>query len=220
MTSRIILAILLTLTLNACNRKDLREVIKEVAEDPADTTGMASETFATNPFYTIEINCFADVTFKQSEPGSPSFVRIFADQTVLSHVKVSTTDDILTLSTDRRYKMPEKSVIVAEIHAPFVGQFFISGGKCLRLGHIRLSSPLTLELDGVGALTAERVEAPEVTVKGNGTGSVDLQGINTSRLTVQADNQCYVFLSGRTNTFTRTAGKDAIIFSDSLTVAH
>ena len=45
-------------------------------------------------------------------------------------------------------------------------------------------------------------------------------GVNTSRLTVQADDQCYVFLSGRTNTFTRTAGKDAIIFSDSLTVAH
>ncbi|MGN1354180.1 MAG: GIN domain-containing protein [Alloprevotella sp.] len=220
MTSRLFLAILLTLTLSACNRKDLREVIKEVAEDPADTTGMASETFSTNPFYTIEVNCFADVTFKQTAPGSASSVKIFAEPSVMPHVKVGTADGVLSLSTDRRYKMPEKSVIVAEIQAPFVGQFFISGGKCLRLGHIRLSSPLTLELDGVGALTAKRVEAPEVTVKGDGTGSVDLRGINTSRLTAHADNQCYIYLSGRTKAFTRTAGKSAIIFTDSLTVTH
>lgn len=220
MTSRIILALLLTLTLSACNRKDLREVIKEVAEDPADTTGMASKNFSTNPFYTIEVNCFADVTFKQTEPGSASSVKILADPTVLPHVKVSTVDGVLNLSTDRRYKMPEKSVIVAEIQAPFVGQFFVSGGKCLRLGHIRLSSPLTLELDGVGALTAQRIEAPEVTVSGNGTGSIDLRGINTPLLTAQADNQCYIFLSGRTRVFNHSAGKSAIIFTDSLSVTH
>lgn len=220
MTSRIILALLLTLALGACHRQDLRDVIKEVAEDPADTTGMASKNFSPNPFYTIEVDCFADVTFKQTPPGTAASIKIMADPAVLPHVKVSTTDGVLNLSTDRRYKMPEKSVIVAEIQAPFVGQFLVCGGKCLRLGHIHLNSPLTLELEGVGALTAERIEAPEVTVSGNGTGSVDLRGINTSRLTAKADNQCYVFLSGRTKAFNHSAGKNSEIFADSLTVAH
>ena len=99
--------------------------------------------------------------FKSISATAP-YVVLRAHRDVLPHVGVKTLEDMVIISTDRRYRMPERAVVVIDIYAPFISKFMLNGGKCIRLGDIRLKSPLTLEIDGVGAITANVLKAPEV----------------------------------------------------------
>lgn len=181
---------------SSCDNKNIQQVVKEIAEAPADTTGMARQVVQTNAFSDVEIDCFADVTFHQTDSGEEPYVELHALSDVLSHVNVKTTEDMLLISTDRRYRMPEKAVVVIDLYAPFISKFTLNGGKCIRLGRLRLNSPLTLEVDGIGAITAEKLEAPEVYASIDGSGSIDLRGIETLRLSASVNGAGQIFLAG------------------------
>lgn len=191
---------ILLLTMAACDNRNIHQVIKEIAEAPVDTTGLSAKTVQTNHFSGVEIDCFADVTFHQTVAGMAPYVSLKAIDEVLDHVSTKAKDDRLVISTDRRYRMPEKAVVIIDIYAPFVSSFMLNGGKCLRLGNLQLSSPLTLEVAGVGALTADSLVCPEITVRLEGAGSVDLKGVMTQRLDASLTGNGQMFFAGQSRT--------------------
>lgn len=198
MKKTVLFSLLLALacSLASCDNKNIRQVVKEIAESPADTTGMVKQVVRTNAFSDVEIDCFADVTFHQTASNTAPYVVLQALNDVLTHVNVKTTEDMLLISTDRRYRMPEKAVVVIDLYAPFISKFMLNGGKCIRLGTIRLNSPLTLEVDGIGAITADVLNAPEVHASIDGAGSIDLKNIETTRLTTIVNGTGQIVLSG------------------------
>lgn len=172
----------LAVALMSCDNRDIRRVVKELAEAPVDTTGFVQQTIHTNDFSIVEVDCFADVTYHQTPAGTPHHVRVRALSEVVEHLTIDVRDGQLDIQVSRRYRMPEKAVVVADIYAPFVSKFTLDGSKCLRLGRMDISSPLTLEIDGVGALTADTLSAPEISVELSGTSCADLRNISTGRL--------------------------------------
>lgn len=192
-----LLALICTMLFTACDHRDIRLVVKQVAETPTDTTDFAERTVRTNAFSTVEIDCFADVIFHQTPGNVAPYVRLLAPYGVLGHVTTRSADDALVISTDRRYRMPEDAVVVIHLYAPFVSKFVLNGGKCLRLGSLRLSSPVAIELDGVGAVTADSLVAQEVELDINGDGSADLRGISTNYFSANVTGNGSLTLEGR-----------------------
>ncbi len=199
------LIVLVLSSLLACDSRDIRQVVKDMAESPVDTSGFVSKTIRTNVFSAVEIDCFADITFHQTKENVLPYVRLRTQADVLKHVRVRTSEGILFLSTDRRYRMPDNAVVVADVYAPFVSAFTLNGGKCLRLGTLRLKSPLKLELYGrVGALTADTLVAHEVNLYLDGDCSADLRGIDAEYMNVELPNNGHACLSGRVGSMDST----------------
>lgn len=188
--------LLVIVLLASCDNRDIRRVVKEMAEAPVDTTGFVLKTVRTNDFSVVEVDCFADVTYHQTPAGTPPYVRVRALREVLEHVSVDVRDGQCGLFVSRRYRMPDKAVVVADIYAPFVSKFILDGGKCLRLGRLDISSPLSLEVAGVGALVADSVSAPEVSVEMVGSCSTDIACVRTGRLRALLDGKCTLALKG------------------------
>lgn len=186
----------LVLATASCDNRNIRQVVKELSEAPVDTAGMTAVTIKTNDFTSVEIDCFADVTYHQTDDGTAPSVTLKARKEVLQNMSNKVDDGELEILIDRRYRMPEKAVIVIDIYAPFVSKFSINGGKCLRLGKINISSPLDLSIDGVGSMTADTINAPEITASLNGAGSVDLKGITANRIAADLNGAGEITLSG------------------------
>lgn len=194
----VLLCTLALLASTACDNRNIHQVVKELAEAPADTAGMQETIIRPNNFSEIEIDCFADVTFHQLESISAQpVVSIKARPEVLPQVTSRTTEGVLRLFTDRRYRMPEKAVIVINISAPRLNKATLNGVKCMRLGDIVLNSPLHIDINGVGAVTASSLKVPEVSCQLTGAGSIDLKNIDTERLTAELSGSGHIFLQGK-----------------------
>ena len=187
----------LLLTTASCDNRNIKQVVKELSEAPVDTAGMTTVTIKTNEFTSVEIDCFADVTYHQTNNGTAPSVTLKARKEVLQNMSNKVDDGELEILIDRRYRMPEKAVIVIDIYAPFVSKFSINGGKCLRLGKIDISSPLDLSIDGVGAMTSDTINAPEITASLSGSGSIDLGGITANRITAILNGAGEIMLAGK-----------------------
>lgn len=204
----------------SCGHSDIHQAIKQMAETAIDTTGFATRSVNTNRFSSVEIDCFADVDFIQTDGAAMPHVCIAAPPAVIDHVTARTADDHLVISTERRYRMPERAVVRIEIYAPYVSAFTLNGGKCLRLGRLKALSPLTLETYGVGSITAERIEAPEVDVRLSGDGNVDLKGMATGRLRAEVSGAGHIYLSGMAADTLFIAPADGQILADSLYISR
>ena len=190
--------LLMSLSLSSCDKRNIHQVVKEMAEAPVDTVGFVSRSLHTNPFSTVDIDCFADVTYFQTPAGGDHLVVMKALPKVIGNLEVLVEDGDLVVGVDRRYRMPDKAVAVIEIYAPFVNRFVLDGGKCLRLGKMSLTSPLELSLHGnVGAFTADSLAVHELSLSLNGSGSFDMKNIETGNLRVKTDGNGYVKLAGK-----------------------
>lgn len=189
--------LLATLLLTACDSKDIRHTMKAAAESTVCTRGFAEKTIQANDFSSVTVNCFADVTYHQTRAGESPHIILKAPENVLPHLLAETNDEELNLQAENRYRMPRNTVIVADIHAPAVSRFSLNGGKCLRLGNISLACPLTVEINGVGAVTADSVTVSDLYIELNGSGSADLRGISTGRLHSTLNGNGHIHLAGR-----------------------
>ncbi|MDD5779653.1 MAG: DUF2807 domain-containing protein [Bacteroidales bacterium] len=194
--SLLILLIPALVALAGCDRRNIHSVIKEMAEAPVDTTGFESRSLHTNDFSSVEIACFSDITFHQTAPSEMPHIILSAPAEVLENVRCKVLEGELSLSLNNRYKMPDKAVLVAHIYAPFVNKFVMSGGKCLRLGKLKVASPLEIQVYGLAAITAEQLEAHELRLSLNGAGSLNLQGIQTGQLIAATNGDGDIILSG------------------------
>ena len=191
-------AVLAAYPLTSCDNRNIHQVVKEMANAEVDTVGWPSGVLRTNPFSSVEINCFADVTYHQTAMGDDHYVEVKAPGNVLENVDVVVEDGELQVRVDRRYRMPEKAVAVVNIYAPFVNRFTLIGGKCLRMGKVMLTSPLELLVDGnVGTLTSDSIVAHEVSMLLDGSGSFDLKGIETGDVRVKLKGNGTICLSGK-----------------------
>lgn len=190
----VIMSALVVLT--GCDRRDIHSVIKEMAEAPVDTAGFDSRSLHTNDFSSVEIACFSDITFHQTAPTEMPHITLSAPAEVLENVRCKVLEGELSLTLNNRYKMPDKAVLVAHIYAPFVNKFVMSGGKCLRLGKLKVASPLEVQVYGLAAVTAEQLEAHELRLSLSGAGSLRLQGIQTGRLIAATNGNGDIILSG------------------------
>ncbi len=185
-TDRMVMSIsiisLLILSFTSCEKRDIHQVIREMAEMPVDTAGFVSTHLETNDFTWVEVDCFADVTFTQLEAGEPASITIKSSKEVLENVKTKVEDGKLRVTVNRRYRMPEKAIVVAEIKAPVVNKFVMNGTKCLRIDTLNLSSPLEVEMDGVGSLVANSITAYENKFLLNGDGCIAIKDIKTGHL--------------------------------------
>lgn len=195
------------LSLAACDSKDIRHTMKAAAESIVSTQGFAEKTIQANDFSSVSVNCFADVTYHQIQAGEPPRIVLKAPEGVLPHLLAETNNEELNLQAESRYHMPRNTVIVADIHAPAVSRFCLNGGKCLRLGTVSLSCPLTVEINGIGAVTADSVTASDLYIELNGSGSADLRGIGTGRLHSTLNGSGHIYLAGQCgSTSIRTNG--------------
>ena len=192
------LLLVLSISFSSCDKRNIHQVVKEMAEAHVDTVGFVTRSVHTNPFSSVDIDCFADVTYHQTSVCGEHLVVMKALPKVIGNLEVSVEDGNLVVAVDRRYRMPDKAVAVIEIYAPFVNSFVLDGGKCLRLGKMSLTSPLELSLHGnVGAFTADTLVAHELSLKLNGSGSYDLNNIETGNLRVKTQGDGYVKLAGK-----------------------
>ena len=186
----------LTLTA-ACSRTQVRQLVRQVAEQPVDPTGYARQELSVAPFTAVEIDCMADVSY---ECDSTASVSLMAPPEVLRNLVVKVDGDTLLLSFHRHYRLPERVVPVVQVKAPQVGCFNLYGCKCLRLGRLHTALPLQLMLSGVGSITSEQLQAPSVSLTLNGAGNICLNGLRTDRLTAAIDGTGEVNLEGSSRT--------------------
>ncbi|MBQ2121024.1 MAG: DUF2807 domain-containing protein [Bacteroidaceae bacterium] len=173
---------LLILSFTSCEKRDIHQVIREMAEMPVDTAGFYSTHLETNNFTLVEVDCFADVTFTQTKADEGASITIKSSKEVLENVKTKVEDGKLRVTVNRRYRMPEKAIVVAEIKAPIVNKFVMNGTKCLRIDTLNISSPLEVEMDGVGSLVANNINAYESKILLNGDGHIHIKDIKTGHL--------------------------------------
>ena len=208
--------LLAALTLTACDNKNIHELVKQVAEAPVDTTGFVVKELAVSDYNSVVVDCFADVTFHQSEEGTEPRVVLQAPHEVLPNVSVRVKDSELVVETDRRYRMPEGIVAVVHLYSPFVNRFTLNGGKCLRLGKVIVSTPMHLDLNGVGALTSDSLVCPETTLHLNGAGSADLKGLEMQRLRIALNGSGRVYLQGEVDEVVQEVNGDGLIHAEGL----
>ncbi len=215
----------LLLCLASCDNRSVRQVVKDIAEAPVDTTGFVSETMRVTSFTAIDVDCFADVTFHQvpivSADDDMPTIKVAAPPSVLEHVNIRVSDGTLRISTDRRYRMPENAVIVTEIYAPFVNNVMLNGGKCFRMGTHRQNTPMTIEMSGnIGALTADTLVTPELSIKIEGDGTAELHGISTKRLNVELTGHGEINLEGESTKTLISKSGDGVVNTEKLTSAE
>ena len=200
-----LVALCMIVPLTSCDNRNIHQVVKAMASAPVDTVGWPARTLRTNPFFSVDVDCFADVTFHQTAMSDDHYVEVKAPKNVLDNIGVVVEDGELRVSVDRRYRMPEKAVAVVNVYAPFVNRFILLGGKCLRLGKIDLTSPLEMLVDGkVATLMADSISAHEVSMMLEGSGSIDLKGVRTNTLRVKLKGDGSVCLAGQCNTVKMT----------------
>jgi hypothetical protein len=216
MKKTMLLFLLAAFALTACDNKNIHELVKQVAEAPVDTTGYVTKELAVSEYNSVMVDCFADVTFHQSEEGAEPRVVLQAPQEVLPNLSVRVKDEELVVETDRRYNMPEGVVAVVHLYSPFVNDFTLNGGKCLRLGTVNVSTPLLLDLNGVGALTADSIACPETTLHLNGAGSADLKGLKLQRLRIALNGSGRVYLQGEADEVVHEVNGDGLIHAEQL----
>lgn len=192
------LALLLGVLLaTSCDRSNIHEVISRMTETPADTTGFARKDLRMSSFAAVEVDCFADVTFFQTAPDESPRLVLMAPAEVLDNVIARASEGVLRISINNRYRMPDKAVLVAKVYAPHVNRIEMNGGKCLRIGSKRVNCPVEITTNGLGAVLADSVQAPEIRVSANGAGSVRMRGVATSKLAVKSNGAGEVVLTGR-----------------------
>ena len=186
----------LVLTLCACTRTNMRQVVKMLAEQPVDTAGYAKRTIQTAEVSAVVADCFADVTYHQD---STQWCVVFrAPEKICQGMKAEVSEGVLRIELDNHFRMPKNVVAVCHVYAPAVGSFELNGGKCLRLGRLQLQAPLRVELNGVGTITSEELRAPAITALLDGAGTMDLNGIDTPQLRAEINGVGDIVLSGRT----------------------
>lgn len=195
-TLYIILCILLPL--GACQRTNINEVVKGVAEQEVDTSRYVGRTVNVAPFSAVEIDCFADVSYVQTAPGEEYRVSMTTPRHLTGHIDVKvSTDGKLTVSIAHNYQMKETDVAVIRVYAPAVNEFTLNGGKCLRLGTVKMTSPVKAVLNGVGAINCTALQAPSVSVTLEGAGGISLSGLDTPKLKVLINGTGNIVAEGR-----------------------
>ena len=184
----------------SCDRKDIHQVISQMTETPADTTGFAQKDIRMSNFSAVVVDCFADVSFFQTAPNESPRVVLMAKQEVLDNVIARVSEGVLNISVNHRYRMPDKAVVVAKIYVPYVYRIEMNGGKCLRVGSQKINCPIEITTNGLGAILADSLQAPEVSISANGAGSVRLKGIRTADLRVSSNGAGDVVLAGQCDT--------------------
>ena len=61
-----LLSLLSLFFLSSCHHTDIKELVKQLAEQESDTTGYTKTTKHLMPFHAVFVDCFADVTYTQT----------------------------------------------------------------------------------------------------------------------------------------------------------
>lgn len=196
-TRHLTLALLtLCLVLGGCRRRTVMEHVRHMVSQRVDTTHYAHRAYTLSNFQSIDAACFADFTFHQTAPSSKPRVEVWAPRELLDDVKVSVTNGELRFMLDRSSEMAPRDVPVIHIHAPFVYHFGLHGAKCLRLGHLAISTPLSIEVEGVSLCTAASLKAPEVRLAVSGAGTLRTDSLHTPRLSIYGTGSADFTLGG------------------------
>lgn len=188
----------LLLTATGCRQTNIREVMMHVASQHVDTTGYQHRTVHVAPFSAVEIDCFADVTYTQTPPETPYRIELQAPPRLLNKMTFNVVQGgKLVVDAGKYYNSSEREVPVIHLYAPAVNNFELAGGKCLRLGKLKLHTPFSVRLGGVGAILCNQLQAPQVNVVLEGAGSVSLEGIDTNHLRAELSGAGNISLSGR-----------------------
>ena len=181
------------------NRFVGNEVISIVGFDSItfNKTGYKSRTIATEDFVSVEATCFADITYHQIPLDSTVRVVLQAPENILDDCSGSVVDGTLRLSLNHSDTHPKEAVAVVHIYAPAVCDFSLVGGKCLRLGKVRMACPMSIVLDGVGSIVADSIAAPELKAVLNGAGHIDLRGIDADAVSATLNGAGIIALEGK-----------------------
>ncbi|MGM9694922.1 MAG: GIN domain-containing protein [Alloprevotella sp.] len=201
MKLRIILLSLLSLCFfSSCRHTDIKELVKQLAEQESDTTGYTKAAKHLMPFHAVVVDCFADVTYTQT--SDESRVEIMAPPQSLQYVESVVRNGRLEIGINRRHTLPREAVIVVKVFAPSVSVFTLNGGKCLRLGKVNSAVPMLINVCGIGAVTCRELKAPSIDLEVEGAGNMDLQGIDTQQLEASINGAGNIILAGKAATRT------------------
>ena len=186
----------LCLVLGGCRRRTVMEHVRIMVSEHVDTTHYAHRAYTLPPFQSIDAACFADFTFHQTAPDSKPRVEVWAPRELLGDMKVSVVNGELRFILDRSGETAHREMPVIHIYAPFVYHFGLHSVKCLRLGHLAISTPLSIEVEGVGLCTAASLKAPEVQLTVSGAGTVRTDSLLTPRLAIHGAGSADITLGG------------------------
>ena len=193
--SLFLLSLLSLFFLSSCHHTDIKELVKQLAEQESDTTGYTKTTKHLMPFHAVFVDCFADVTYTQT--ADESRIEIMAPPQSLQYVESVVRNGRLEIGINRRHTLPNEAVVVVKVFAPSVSVFSLSGGKCLRMGKVNSSVPMLINVCGIGAVTSRELKAPSIDVEVEGAGNMDLQGIDTQQLEASINGAGNIILSGK-----------------------
>lgn len=182
------------LCLTACGNQNVRETVRNIAEQQVDTTGYESRQLQLAPFSALTVSCFADVTYHQSDAFR---IEVQAPKSIIDKVEAKVDDEELEIGLKRMQNQPHNTVAVIHVYAPTVNDFALNGAKCLRLGNVKLSTPVKITLAGVGIVTAEKLKATRIEADLEGAGNIDLRGIDTPSLNAALEGAGNITLSGK-----------------------
>ena len=215
---KILFLLCLCCSLTACKNQSFNEMLKDVAEQQVDTTGYQRRVVYTPDFTSVAVNCFSDITYHQISPESSPYVVLRAPAQVLEHMEcVVVNNECLRLELIPPYRQPESVAFVIDIYAPIIDKFTLNGGKCLRLGEIVRDIPLQVELNGSGAISCQRLVAPDVIAVLNGAGHIDLKQIQVNSVTAEINGVGNIEVSGKAHKTSLHVNGEGYIDTNSLT---
>lgn len=212
--------LLSTIALGSCEKRNLRQLVKDMAEAAVDTTGMEARSILLDNFSAVSIDCFADVTYHQTALTDTPSVTLQALPEVLKNVRVKVDNGELQVDINHRYRMPDNAVVLMDVYAPFISRVRVSGAKCFRLGKVAVQSPLEVKFEGLGALTADSISTPELFLHTAGGASADVSGLQVQHVRLKQEERSVVWVKGSCMALDVEAEQDTFVNVSGLQVVQ
>lgn len=172
-----------------------------------------TEERSVNNFKNVDVSGAAKVYVSQ---GSPATVKIEGDDNLLQYIEVTQEGDRIMVRERPGFHLVPTGDLHVYVTAPVFSRIAASGA-CDIIGQSKISNPedLSLHVSGAGDIHME-VDAPALTAKVSGSGSIDLKGETKDvdlELSGAGHAHCYNLLSENTKVDISGAGSAEVYAS-------
>ena len=160
-------------------------------------TDIISRNDVLEPFKSVEFDGVGELILSQAD--SCSFNASGMTE-IIDNTTVTVRDSVLYIRTHKTdgYSIDEIGTIEFNVQLPVLEQFRLNGvGKVRLQDTFEQQEPMTLTINGVGGMHADKIVCPNVTVKNNGVGKTELY-VESQDLNVSNNGIGLIELSGKT----------------------
>lgn len=172
-----------------------------------------TEERTVSPFKQVEASGAIKLMVSQ---GDFTPVKVEGDENILPYIEIRQDGDRIEIRTRPGYNISPTNDLIVYVTAPVYSSIEVSGASDIK-GQNKISNPENLELEASGAGDIEMdVDAPEITSKITGSGSIRLKG-QTKDLDIELSGAghayCFDLLSENTKVDISGAGSAEVFAS-------